>query len=102
MAIKIPNRVLEAVVLSVLKEQPLYGYALTKRIQAQVPISDSTTYPILRRLEKKNLVTTSSKVFAERVRKYYELTASGQDYLKEACTDWLIFSNQINAFLGEN
>lgn len=102
MAIRIPNRVLEAVVLSVLKEEPLYGYALTKKIQLQLPISDSTTYPILRRLEKKDLVTTRSKVFAERVRKYYELTDSGQLYLKEACADWQLFSNQINALLGEH
>ncbi|MDD9138418.1 helix-turn-helix transcriptional regulator [Fructobacillus sp. CRL 2054] len=101
MAIKIPNRVLEAVILSVLQEEPLYGYALTKKIQSEVPISDSTTYPVLRRLEKAGLVTTSSKVFAERVRKYYELTDAGQLHLKEACADWLAFEDQINSLLGE-
>ncbi|CAK8054228.1 PadR family transcriptional regulator [Eupransor demetentiae] len=101
MAIKIPNRVLEAVVLQALKEEPLYGYALTKKIQSHIPISDSTTYPVLRKLQKLDYVSTESVVFAERVRKYYRITANGEQYLKEAKQDWRDFSMAVNQVLGE-
>ncbi|MBS9334479.1 PadR family transcriptional regulator [Fructobacillus sp. M1-13] len=101
MAIKVPNQVLEAVVLEVLINESLYGYALTKKIQTKLKISDSTTYPVLRRLEKAGFVSTRSAVFAERIRKYYQVTDLGQRYLDEVKADWRLFASQINDLLGE-
>ncbi|MBS9337632.1 PadR family transcriptional regulator [Fructobacillus parabroussonetiae] len=101
MTIKVPNRVLEAVVLASLNQEPLYGYALTKKIQRQLPISDSTTYPVLRRMEQAGLVATHSAVYAERIRKYYRLTDEGKAYLIEVERDWRTFASQVNGLLGE-
>ncbi|GAP02878.1 transcriptional regulator, PadR family [Fructobacillus pseudoficulneus] len=101
MKIKIPNLVLEAVVLQTLSKEELYGYVITKQIQAVIPISDSTTYPILRRLEQKGYVTTRSAIFDERTRKYYCLTDEGRAHLTEAKAEWETFVEQVNEILGE-
>ncbi|WP_338380459.1 PadR family transcriptional regulator [Fructobacillus cardui] len=101
MKIKIPNLVLEAVVLQTLSEEELYGYVITKKIQEVIPISDSTTYPILRRLEQKGFVTTRSAIFDERTRKYYQLTKEGEAQLADAKKEWQIFVEQVNGILGE-
>lgn len=51
MDIQIPTLLLDGTVLSLLNKKDMYGYALTKTVQAQLPISESTMYPVLRRLK---------------------------------------------------
>ena len=52
--------VLEVCVLSVLKRGPSYGYQIIQDVSSCIEVSDSTMYPILRRLEANGFVTTYS------------------------------------------
>ena len=68
---------LELCVLAVLRKEDSYGYQIIKDVSDLIEISESTLYPILRRLEKS--YTTQ---YNNRLRKYFHLTEEGRQYLK--------------------
>ena len=57
MAFQVSAALLDACVLSVLERSDVYGYELTQRIKELMKISESTLYPVLRRLQKDESVT---------------------------------------------
>ena len=57
MAFQVGASLLDACVLSVLEQSDVYGYELTQRIKELMKISESTLYPVLRRLQKDESVT---------------------------------------------
>ena len=79
--------ILEICVLAVLKKGPSYGYLIIRDLEQCVQISESTLYPILKRLEQNGSLKTYSQEYNGRLRKYYELTEEGQ--------------HKIDLFLGE-
>lgn len=68
---------LDVCVLSVLREQPSYGYKIIADMAPYTAISESTLYPILKRLEGAGLVTVHSREYNGRLRKYYAVTDAG-------------------------
>ena len=78
---------LDACVLSVLSGGKSYGYKIVQEMTDCVKISESTLYPILRRLEVAGCLNTSSAEHNGRLRKYYSITAQGrgkiEDFLSE-------------------
>ena len=44
---------LDGCVLAILDQEDTYGYALTQRVKGVLDISESTLYPVLRRLKRK-------------------------------------------------
>lgn len=78
---------LEAMVLAVLKKGDSYGYLITKEMSQHIGISESTLYPILKRLESSNCLVTYTVEHNGRLRKYYQITAVGvariYEYLAE-------------------
>lgn len=78
---------IETLVLAALKYQDSYGYAINQTINDIMEISESTLYPILRRLKKQRLVDTYETIYNSRVRKYYKITKEGLDKLKESEND---------------
>ena len=68
---------IEVCVLAALLDGESYGWALIKEISNHVEISESTLYPILKRLEAADLLTVSSKENNGRLRKYYKITEKG-------------------------
>ena len=52
MKIQITADLLDGMVLAILEHKDYYGYALTQRMQSAITISESTMYPVLRRLTK--------------------------------------------------
>ncbi len=72
---------LEFCVLAALEEKDSYGYRIIKDISPYVMISESTLYPILRRMEEAGNVTSYTEEYHNRLRKYFHLTDKGQDYL---------------------
>lgn len=73
---------LEFCVLAAIKETDSYGYQILKEISNYIEISESTLYPILRRLESGGKVTSYSVEYQNRIRKYFHLTDVGKEYLK--------------------
>nr|WP_176594865.1 PadR family transcriptional regulator [Pediococcus acidilactici] len=99
-AIQIPTALLDGCVLGILNHADYYGYALTQKVQEHIPVSESTMYPVLRRLKKANLLTTYDEPYQGRNRRYYQITAEGQAQLTEVQHEWLTFKNQIDQLLG--
>ena len=58
MAFQIGSALLDACVLAVLDKEDTYGYMLTQNVKDIIDISESTLYPVLRRLQKDNALTT--------------------------------------------
>lgn len=81
--------IIEFCVLAFLQRGDSYGYEIVKNIAPLLPISESTLYPILKRLEANKKVSTYSKEHNGRLRKYYQITAHGQNSIHEFLTiDW--------------
>ncbi len=79
---------LDICVLKAIKKEPSYGYKIIKDISACIIISESTLYPILRRLEAQGLLTVYSEEHNGRLRKYYKITASGKRRLSDFTAEW--------------
>ena len=78
---------LEACVLSALARGDSYGYKIVKDLSVCVQVSESTLYPILRRLESGGALTVYSVEHNSRLRKFYHLTEQGRQ-LAAAVEDW--------------
>ena len=85
---QIKRGLLDVCVLAAIKDADSYGYQIIKDIQPFVEISESTLYPILRRLEANELLTVYSAEHNGRLRKYYRITAAGLTRIKEFKTEW--------------
>ena len=79
---------LELMVLASLKYDDSYGYMINQNIGDVIEISESTLYPILRRLEKQDLLETYQTIYNSRVRKYYRITREGLKKLKQSEDDF--------------
>lgn len=88
-------------VLSQLKS-PQYGYSLVVLLEAKgTPVEAGTLYPLLRRLEKQNLLESSWDVDAAKPRKYYKLSRYGADVYEDLCAQWFKMVESLNAVLKE-
>ena len=79
---------LEACVLSALARGDSYGYKIVKDLSVCVQVSESTLFPILRRLENAGALTVYSVEHNSRLRKFYHLTEQGRQQLSDAVEDW--------------
>lgn len=86
--VQLKRGVLEICVLSAMLGEETYGYELIKKVSPFVEISESTLYPILRRLEAGGSVNVRSAEHNGRLRKYYSITDAGRQKIKEFLTDW--------------
>ena len=85
---QIKKSLLELCVLASIKEGDSYGYKIIKDIKPYVPMSESTLYPILRRLEAANLLTVNTVVHNGRLRKYYHITPQGLKRIEDFKAEW--------------
>ena len=79
---------LDICVLAAIKNVPSYGYQIIKDIKPYVDISESTLYPILRRLESAQLLIVRSIEHNGRLRKYYHITPLGLRRLEAFKQEW--------------
>lgn len=82
MDVQLKKGLLEACVLRVLTEGDSYGYRLIKDISPYIEISESTLYPILRRLEGAQCLNVYSVEHEGRLRKYYRITDEGRERIR--------------------
>lgn len=83
MDIQLKKGLLDVCVLAVLKHGDSYGYKIIKDISPYLEISESTLYPILKRLEQNNHLQVYSEEYNGRLRKYYRITKNGQQKVKD-------------------
>ena len=79
---------LEVCVLAAVARQDSYGYQIIREMEPFVEISESTLYPILRRLEAGEMLTVYSMEHNGRLRKYYRITPKGRERLEEFEKEW--------------
>ncbi len=89
---------LEVCVLAALTEEESYGYKIIADISPYIEISESTLYPILKRLESTSMVTTRTKEFNGRLRKYYLITNKGRRKVQDFTADLDEF-NRVYQFI---
>ena len=88
MDIQVKRGLLDICVLAAIKDEESYGYQIIKEIKPYVEISESTLYPILRRLEAAKLLTVRSAEFNGRLRKYYAITKLGRKRIQDFEEEW--------------
>lgn len=96
---------LDAIVLAVVsaKEQGTYGYKITQDVRSVLDVSESTLYPVLRRLQKDECLTVYDQEYAGRNRRYYKLTEKGHAQLRLYRIEWRAYSSKISKlFEGGN
>ena len=82
MTFQLGSALLDACVLATLNREDTYGYVLTQSVKAVVEISESTLYPVLRRL-----------------RRYYAITDAGREALARYRAEWDIYKKQVESML---
>ncbi len=91
---------LDACVLAVVSREDVYGYILTQNIKEVIEISESTLYPVLRRLQKEGCLTTYEKSFQGRNRRYYAITDFGREKLQFYLGEWNVYMDKVDKMLS--
>lgn len=92
-------------VLSVLSQlsSPEYGYSLVQKLENKnMPIEAGTLYPLLRRLEKQQLLISNWDTTESRPRKFYVLSDEGKQVYKRLKSEWKNLSMQLEELLMED
>lgn len=89
---------LDAIVLAVVSREPqgTYGYKITQEVRMAIELSESTLYPVLRRLQKEECLEVYDMECAGRNRRYYKLTERGRVQLNLYESEWRKYSAKIN------
>ncbi len=100
MVFQLTAPLLDGCVLAVLERGDAYGYSLTQRLRGEVDISESTLYPVLRRLQKEGCLTVYDRQYQGRNRRYYAITPAGRELLDECRKDWAEFDRRVGTILS--
>ena len=94
---------LDAIVLSVVSKdvEGTYGYRITQDVREGIEISDSTLYPVLRRLQKEECLEVYDMAIDGRNRRYYKITEKGRVQLNLYRGEWAVYSEKIGRILEE-
>ena len=88
MDIQLKRGLLDVCVLSAIKDEDSYGYKIIKDLEPYTPLSESTLYTILKRLEGAKMLTVRSAEHNGRLRKYYQITDAGLARIEEFKNEW--------------
>lgn len=91
--IQLKKGILDVCVLHAISRGESYGYKIISDLEGIIEISESTLYPILKRLETGGFVTTRTAEYSGRLRRYYKISNLGLKKLKSGRDDLL----EINA-----
>ncbi|MBL4931407.1 PadR family transcriptional regulator [Clostridium paridis] len=98
---------IESIILSLLINEDLYGYEISKRIRLiskdKFEIKEGTLYVVLKRLESNGLVSTywDDNESGGGRRRYHKITNEGLSYLKLKKEEWTFFRDILDLFFKE-
>ena len=92
---------LDICVLTVLSREPSYGYKIISDVSPCIDISESTLYPVLRRLQKEACLEVYDLAIDGRNRRYYRITEKGRVQLRLYKGEWAGYSGRISRILEE-
>ena len=99
------SALLDAIVLAVVNKdaEGTYGYKITQDVRTVIELSESTLYPVLRRLLKDGCLEVYDKECAGRNRRYYKITERGASQLRLYDEEWRAYSKKVTyIFEGGN
>ena len=76
------------------------GYKIISDLEGIIEISESTLYPILKRLEAGGFVTTRTAEYSGRLRRYYKITSLGLKKLVSGREDFLEINTIYRKMFG--
>lgn len=95
---------LDALILAVVEDGPLHGYAIIEALQVRsggaLDLPTGTVYPALRRLEASGHLTSDWSTETGRKRRTYTLSRSGRKALARGRAEWTEFAGVMNGLLG--
>lgn len=94
---------LEGCILEIMNQQETYAYVISRELAkcGFGEISEGTIYPIILRLQKKELISATLKDSESGpARKYYRLTEQGKQELEEFKRNWTELSSAVNQLLS--
>ena len=100
MDIQLKKGILELCVLYAISRSESYGYKIISDLQGIIDISESTLYPILKRLEAGGYLTTRTAEYGGRLRRYYKITPSGLDKFRSGRQDLLEINSIYRKLFG--
>ena len=95
---------LDAIVLAVVskEEEGTYGYKITQDVRRAIEVSESTLYPVLRRLQKDGYLIVYDRECGGRNRRYYQITEAGRAQLELYRSEWKTYTAKISLiFAGD-
>jgi PadR family transcriptional regulator PadR len=99
MLFPIAATLLDACVLCVLARGDTYGYELTQMLTAWLGVSESTLYPVLRRLTKGGYLTTYDRPYQGRNRRYYRITDTGRAQAGAMVAEWQDYKKRVDGLI---
>ncbi len=94
---------LDAMLLAVVADGPVHGYAIGQRLalrsEGRFELAEGTIYPALHRLEGDGLLRSRWAVIEGRRRRQYELTDRGRSQLGERSAQWRDFAAAVDRVL---
>ena len=88
---------LDAIVLAVVSNdaEGTYSYKITQDVRQAIEISESTLYPVLRRLQKDACLEVYDREYGGRNRRYYKITEKGRLQLNLYEGEWSQYAAKI-------
>lgn len=102
MAFSVSASLMDAVVLAVVAKDGTYGYKITQDVRTVMELSESTLYPVLRRLQKEHFLETYDQEFQGRNRRYYRITTKGREKLAEYLEEWEKYKQKLDSIFYES
>jgi len=99
MAIQASGALLDGCVLSLLAREDAYGYNLTQQMKSTLGVSESTLYPVMRRLQTEGCLTVYDLPHNGRNRRYYSITELGLEKYRSFEAEWADFKRRVDAIL---
>ncbi len=93
--------ILEICVLKALEKADSYGYQIIKDLSLAVTLSESTLYPILKRMEQSGCIAEYSQPYNGRLRKYYRLLPAGRARIADFLVEWQGVQRAYDYIRGE-
>lgn len=88
MDIQLKKGLIEICVLKCLTYGDSYGYEIINHVSPYISISESTLYPILRRLQTSGCLTCYTQEYKGKLRKYYSITPNGKIRIQNFLEEW--------------